>query len=160
MADDTLNQIENHTTYALKIYLSLFDNVSIIPGINLIPQKVLNKLNEHPQFAKYIEHGILSLVRAPDVKIDDRTNLGYVNQGEEIVPVQYAIVNNKMEPLQKNTGHFFKLNDITKIGISTIVAQNIVKFVPSEGWRDAEHIITALELETSSTDISKVKELF
>lgn len=154
-----IQQIENHSTFALKIYFSVFDNAQIIPGINFVSSSIVEKLQQHPQFKDYIERGILSFVAKPDFKIDERTNLAYIQEKEELVPVQNAIINNRMTPLASN-GRIFKLNDLIDAGVSSLVSQNMIKFAPSEGWRDAEHIISALEIDEQSKDAPKISKLF
>lgn len=155
-----LLQIENHTTSSLKIFTSTLNSIQILPGINFVKSLQFEQLKQHPQYLAYIEKGFLSEVVKQNIKVDDRTNLSYIEERGELVPVSNAIVNNKLEPVQTDGGKIFKLKDLIETGISSLVAQNMIKFAPSEGWKDAEHVIAALEIESSNVDATKINEIF
>lgn len=149
--------VENFALCSYDIYFSAIENVQFLPGINLVSDTLLEKLKSNEAYKRFIELGIFQeqLLKEPEGKIDDRTNLLVVEKKGETVPLHETSVNKTVSAGPK--GKQFKIEDCKNI--PTSISTQIALQPPTGGWIDASHVIDALQIQDPKIQQS-IKDMF
>lgn len=151
--------IENYSLCSYDIYFSAIENIQFLPGINLVSDVVLERLNENEAYKRYIELGIFQelITGVPDEKVDDRTNLLVTEKQGELVPVHETEIN---KTTTKGTqGKKFTIEECQKQNIPINLGSQIALKPPTKGWVDASHVIDALQIQDETLQ-KQVQNLF
>lgn len=150
--------IENRLLSSFDMYFSAVERVEFFPGVNLISDEVLARLEESSEYQRLVKTGVFrKLNTAPDTTLDTGTELEVVTIGGEKVPVSEAGINKTVA--RSKSGKTFTMDQLTKNEIPVAVASQIALKPPSGGWTDGSHIADALQIQDEGVK-AKIDLLF
>lgn len=151
-----MKQLESFALAEICFCLTAFENIRILPGINLIPENLFEQLTKHPSFKDYTKSGILEEIHIDEseFKIDAETNITILDTEEEKIPIQNILINSKSAPLAQN-GIFINPGVAKKAGLPQEIANRIGQFAPPTGWISAQQIKEKLDL-SDDIDLSRL----
>lgn len=150
-----MNAIENLTTQSHQIYITDFNVVRVLPGINLdISENAIAVIKSQPHLNKLFEKGLFVL---RDFQADNQTvysdenGLTFVDEGGEKVPVVQS--SETGQSLSLVTGKHFTATELKALGFTNSLIAKIVSESPEAGWMSTKQIIDCFELSGKNADL-------
>lgn len=150
--------VENRTLCSYDIYFSAIESISFYPGLNQIADATHTRLQSNSAYLRYLEIGILHETKStPETQIDDKSGLLVADNDGEKVPLTNTGINNNESAAPKNKSITIEQCQAQKLPID--ISSSIAFKAPASGWRDAAHVIEALQIQDPNLT-AKVKQLF